>query len=404
MFYPLSRRSSRNRYIRASILLFFVIFIVDIFLHTSHRSATSHQPSTTLVPSIASDRIFLASIHWNNAAVLSSNWTSSLLSLTDKLGPENVYVSILESGSWDESKKILKELDQALEQQGVNKTVILRSSTHKDELEKPMGDGWIETPRGGRELRRIPYLSHLRNEVMEPLQQETDLNRSYGHVVWINDVVFTAEDVIELLNTRDGNYAAACSLDFAKPPAYYDTFALRDSEGDEAVTSTFPYFRSKDSRSAIQRGMPVPVQSCWNGIVSFDAEPWTGIDKLEFRGVPDSLASYHLEGSECCLIHADNPLTTSRGVWINPHVRVGYKSEAYEVVHDSDRWPASGSALWGIWRNRVARWVTTTRLKKRLVEKRLNDWGRQDKSRFEKGKLCLINEMQVLVENGWAHV
>ena len=326
------------------------------------------------------------------------------MSLTNKLGPKNVYVSILESGSWDDSKKVLKELDQALEQQGVNRTVTLKSSTHKDELEKPMGDGWIETPRGKRELRRIPYLSHLRNEVMEPLQQETDLNRSYSRVVWINDVVFTAEDVIELLNTRDGNYAAACSLDFAKPPAYYDTFALRDSEGDEAATSTFPYFRSKDSRSAIQRGMPVPVQSCWNGIVAFDAEPWTGIDKLEFRGVPDSLASYHLEGSECCLIHADNPLTTSHGVWINPNVRVGYNSEAYKAVHENEPWPTAGSAFWGNWRNRVARWVTTTRLKKRLVEKRLNDWGRQDKSRFETGKKCLINEMQVLVENGWAHV
>lgn len=404
MFHPFSRRSSRNRYIRASVLLFLAFALIDLFSISSHRSAAVRRAPTALVPSIASERIFLASIHWNNAAVLSSNWTTSLLSLTEKLGYENVYVSILESGSWDASKEVLKELDTALEKQGVGRKVTLSATTHKDELEKPMGEGWIDTPRGRRELRRIPYLSRLRNEVMKPLEQETEDGRGYSRVVWINDVVFTAEDVIELLNTRDGDYAAACSLDFARPPAYYDTFALRDSEGDEAVTSTFPYFRSGASREAMMRGLPVPVQSCWNGIVAFDAEPWTGIDKLEFRGVHDSLASHHLEGSECCLVHADNPLSTSRGVWINPHVRVAYNPGAYNAVHTSEPWPAVGAAFLGNCRNRLARWTTTTRLKKRTVEKRLVQWGSQDKNRFQMGKMCLINEMQVLVENGWAHV
>ena len=68
-----------------------------------------------------------------------------------------------------------------------------------------------------------------------------------------------------LLDTNGGSYAAACSLDFMHPPAYYDTFALRDSEGHEPVTATFPYFRSRVSRNAMIAGKPVPVQSCWNG-------------------------------------------------------------------------------------------------------------------------------------------
>lgn len=55
-------------------------------------------------------------------------------------------------------------------------------------------------------------------------------------------------------------------MDYSKPPAYYDTFALRDIEGYEAVTSTFPYFRSSISRQAMIAGQPVPVQSCWNGM------------------------------------------------------------------------------------------------------------------------------------------
>lgn len=405
MFRPFSRRSTRNRWIRASVLLFLLVSLIDLFSLSSYRSAAArHTQTSSLIPSIASDKIFLASIHWNNAAVLSSNWTSSLISLTKKLGPENVYVSILESGSWDESKAVLKELDDALEELKVSKRVILSSSTHKDEMEKPIGEGWIDTSRGRKELRRIPYLSRLRNEAMKPLAEETDKGQSYGRIVWINDVVFTPEDVIELLNTRDGDYAAACSLDFAKPPEYYDTFALRDLNGDEAATSTFPYFRSRSSREAMLRGMPVPVQSCWNGIVAFDAEPWTGIDKVEFRGIHDSLAAYHLEGSECCLVHADNPLTTSRGVWLNPNVRVGYNAKAYEAVHKSEPWPNTTAVVWGSWRNRIARLFTTTRLKQEFTNKKLEQWASRDKSRFEPGKVCLINEMQVLAENGWAHV
>jgi len=68
-----------------------------------------------------------------------------------------------------------------------------------------------------------------------------------------------------LLDTRGGLYAAACSLDFSKPPKFYDTFALRDAEGNEPLMQTWPYFRSRASRNAVRQGMPVPVTSCWNG-------------------------------------------------------------------------------------------------------------------------------------------
>lgn len=55
-------------------------------------------------------------------------------------------------------------------------------------------------------------------------------------------------------------------MDFSKPPSFYDTFALRDAEGYEAVTPTFPYFRAKAPRNAMMSDKAVPVRSCWNGI------------------------------------------------------------------------------------------------------------------------------------------
>lgn len=47
---------------------------------------------------------------------------------------------------------------------------------------------------------------------------------------------------------------------------FYDTFALRDSKGNEPIMQTWPYFGSKLSRKAMKQMSPVPVMSCWNGM------------------------------------------------------------------------------------------------------------------------------------------
>lgn len=79
-------------------------------------------------------------------------------------------------------------------------------------------------------------------------------------------MVEQTDDVLRLLNTNDGDYAATCSLDFSKPPQFYDTFALRDSEGHEMLMQTWPYFQARESRRAILSNDAVPVSSCWNGM------------------------------------------------------------------------------------------------------------------------------------------
>lgn len=134
-----------------------------------------------------------------------------------------------------------------------------------------------------------------------------------------------------------------------------------------------------------------------------DAEPYYATtNPLRFRGVPDSLAEHHVEGSECCLIHADNPQSPKKGVWLNPKVRVGYSTVAYSAVNPPNPYPSS--VLWASWENRLRRWFTTTWLENSIVNRRLAAWKAEDTSRHEPGTACLVNEMQVLVENGWAHV
>lgn len=137
----------------------------------------------------------------------------------------------------------------------------------------------------------------------------------------------------------------------------------------------------------------------------FDAQT-QGMSKLQFRGVPDGLATHHLEGSECCLIHADNKRSASDGVWLNPAVRVGYNGPAYERVNPQDGliWLSFLDVVVGSWENRLLRWVTTDWFTESAVARRLRSWTAAGSANKEDGWFCLINEMQVLVENGWAHV
>jgi hypothetical protein len=135
------------------------------------------------------------------------------------------------------------------------------------------------------------------------------------------------------------------------------------------------------------------------------ASPFQPPTSLRFRGVSDTLAERHVEGSECCLIHADNPWSEVTGVFVNPRVRVGYSGSAYNAVNPQDRsWLSNWKILTGIWGNRVHRWSTTSMIKDWVMSRRLKSWAASGHGSQEKGTSCLINEMQVLTEGGWAHV
>ena len=154
-------------------------------------------------------------------------------------------------------------------------------------------------------------------------------------------------------------------------------------------------------------------------MVAMPASPFVeSAGALKFRGLDDSLAERHLEASECCLLHYDNPLTEKLGVWLNPAVRVGYSSEAYDGVHSrhvspddptatssaDDVWPSFSARLRGLWVNRLQRWIVPVKFKEGRVKGQVQEWMTEGEGRSEAGVNCIINEMHVLVENGWAHV
>jgi hypothetical protein len=180
----LKYRSLVKRILQIAGILFLVQSIVD-YRH-------SRAPYLGEVGAPDGQKIFIASIHWNNEKILRSHWVPGVLGLVEHFGKDNVYVSVQESGSWDDSKGALRELDQALEKAGVRRRIILDKTTHEDEIKKsPAENGWIQTSRGAKELRRVPYLSKLRNLVLKPLQELAEAGEHFDKILFLNDVVFT---------------------------------------------------------------------------------------------------------------------------------------------------------------------------------------------------------------------
>lgn len=171
-----------------------LLTVVDV-LHVS--SILQSHTSTPDWPA-PRPRIFIASIHWNTEIILRASWSAAVLSLAQAIGPDNVFVSIVESGSYDKSKEALQDLQKDLDGAGIPNNFLFDSSTHQDELARGPRQqhkslvhrrpGWIRTPSGKMGMRRIPYLSKWRNKALEPLYSPRQSR--YDKIIFLNDVVF----------------------------------------------------------------------------------------------------------------------------------------------------------------------------------------------------------------------
>ena len=189
------RRSIRRSPFHPFFKITFFIFVVGVVFDSLILiKAIQHRSSSDSVSSVAPQhpRVFIAGIHWNNEVILRSHWNDAVVRLVDILGHENTFVSIYESGSWDDSKGALRLLDKRLSESNVSRSIILDDVTHADEISSTPGtSGWIQTARADKRLRRIPYLARLRNIVLEPLNELSLKNIKFDRVLFLNDVVFS---------------------------------------------------------------------------------------------------------------------------------------------------------------------------------------------------------------------
>ena len=186
------RRFLRSRIPRALLLVFLFFSIVEVLLVRRNLQRGPPGAVEREFEAPRRERVYIASMHWNNAAILKRHWNDAVAGLVGALGPENVFVSVYESGSWDGSKEARRDRDGRLGEMGAARNITLSDRTHRDEVSAvPVGEGWVDTPRGRKELRRIPYLAALRNRTLRDLVELYEQGIEFDKVLFLNDVVFT---------------------------------------------------------------------------------------------------------------------------------------------------------------------------------------------------------------------
>jgi len=241
------------------------------------------------------------------------------------------------------------------------------------------GDAAGTTPKWSG--NRVAFLSRVRNWVMKPLYDNAagngtsraSVNGAFTRVLFLNDVLYCAEDMVRLaLHTASAD--AACGLDFDTNTNYkagfYDHWVARDVHGRE-WTKGQPFVHRVADTSAVRAGRPFPVYCCWNGAVAAVARPfYSGVPEDIHRGSPVGPVRFRrgrpgeCAASECSLFCKDYWSAGARKFVVDPHVRLAYSPDTWgftattgegvewlapaakeeEATGGTGMWPLSGGA------------------------------------------------------------
>jgi len=114
------------------------------------------------------------------------------------LGYQNVYVSIYENGSSDQTKALLRIFDALARTVGLR--IIIRTSMRTR----------------GQFNHRIEYLAEVRNAAMVPLHELRDNEGEiFDSIVFMNDILPCVDDLLELIwQSRRQNAGITCAADY----------------------------------------------------------------------------------------------------------------------------------------------------------------------------------------------
>ncbi|KAH9907579.1 cryptococcal mannosyltransferase 1-domain-containing protein [Xylariomycetidae sp. FL2044] len=324
------------------------------------------------------EQIFISvSLFDAGGALARGRWGSDLEELIGLLGPENVYLSIYENDSGPEGSAALAALKRRL--QCAHEIV---NDAHVD-----VGGGdfpSVTLADGSRRVKRLAYLSEMRNRALRPLDRFITAEdgtgvaavREFDKVLFMNDIAFRPVDAANLLFSTnigpDGRaqYLAACPLDYLNPFLFYDPYATRDAEGFSMGLPFFPIFSSAGQgisrRAILEQRDAVPVSSCWSGMVAMQARylqnlnaslpdpgfqdigahvidpnnPQPVAGPVRFRYEPER----YVDACECCLFQADVAQVARQaggpqlGTYVNPYIRVAYRYDVLAWLPWVRRW------------------------------------------------------------------
>ncbi|OLY81913.1 Alpha-1,3-mannosyltransferase CMT1 [Smittium mucronatum] len=253
---------------------------------------------------------FSINLHNNEEAI--PYMIKELMQLFKYLGAENLYLSIYENGSMDKSKVMLNQFSIYLKKFDIKHSIVT------DERSRPENS------------HRIDYLATVRNRALEPLEKEKKVGRVYDKIIFMNDIYFCRNDILELIyqsNFQGSDFT--CPLDFHSVPAkggiieFRDSWVARDIEGNKFNPELEAVSNHPDSRLRNGQNLPFQVQCSWNGVGVLNSKPFYGKKPLRFRR--SHVGTGECSASECSLLCNDFWSLGYRRIIVVPEILVFYR-------------------------------------------------------------------------------
>ena len=263
---------------------------------------------------------------------------ATLFRVSAFLGYHNVFVSIYENGSTDQTKALLRIFDALARSVGLRVTIRTSQRTR------------------GAFNHRIEYLAEVRNAAFVPLHELRDgQNEYFDTIVFMNDILPCIDDLLELIHqSRLNNAGITCAADymyhdelvcpifhyalfttdsdFSKgAPVFYDNWVARDINGTALENAPFgEVFHHSTSSVRWQQHLPIQVQSCWNGIAVLDPVPFYQPKHVRFRMA--RIAEGECSASECSLICNDYWEAGYGRILMVPRVKLAYDRVCIYII------------------------------------------------------------------------
>ncbi|OMJ08136.1 Alpha-1,3-mannosyltransferase CMT1 [Smittium culicis] len=187
-------------------------------------------------------------------------------------------------------------------------------------------------------FHHIEYLAKIRNKALEPLYKELSSSRKYDKIVFMNDVLFCKNDILELIYQSDLQGSDfTCPLDIhgvgTNPPQieFRDGWVARDIKGGFFYNKLDDLFDHEESKQRISQNLPFQVQSSWNGVAVLNAEPFYLKDTpIRFRR--SKVGTNECSASECSLICNDFWSLGYGRIIVVPKILVSYNLRDVDLI------------------------------------------------------------------------
>jgi hypothetical protein len=147
---------------------------------------------------MGNDHKYFFGINLYNSFDIIPDLFATLFRVASILGYHNVYVSIYENGSTDQTKALLRIFDALTRSVGMRITIRTSQRTR------------------GAFNHRIEYLAEVRNAAFVPLHELRESEGEYfDSVIFMNDILPCVDDLLELIwQSRRNNAGITCAADY----------------------------------------------------------------------------------------------------------------------------------------------------------------------------------------------